>query len=113
MVHGVIDAALARKDELGDGDKGVALLEQGLNDAGQRLRSVLGGIMKQDDGTGLDLGGDPLGDFGGRKIFPVQAVPVPNKGKPLGRPSFRGCSILSIHAATDGKGHGAVVQRWD
>ena len=34
MVHGVIDAALARKDKLGDGEKGVALLEQGLNDAG-------------------------------------------------------------------------------
>ena len=40
-----------------------------------------GGVVEQDDGAGLDLGGHPLDDLSGGQVLPVQAVTECNKGK--------------------------------
>ena len=100
VVDGIVCAALAGEDELGDGDEGVALLKQSFKNPRQSLRGMLGGVVEQDDGAGLDLGGDPLGDLGGRKVLPVQTIYVPNRGKPLGHLFFRGCSTCPLPLTT-------------
>ena len=69
---------------MGDGDKGVALLKKRLYDGGQSLWGVQGGVVKQNNGAGLYLGGHPLGDLSGGQIFPVQTVAACSKGKGLG-----------------------------
>lgn len=74
MVQGVVRAAFPGQYELRDGHEGVALLKKGLQDAGEGLGGVLGGVVEQDDGAGLDLAGDPLGDVGGGEVLPVQGV---------------------------------------
>ena len=86
---GVVDGIVPSKDDLGDGDKGVSLLQQALNNAGQGLRGVLGGVVEQDNGAGADLGGDPLGDVRRGQIFPVQTVPTGSGWNRLGRKGLR------------------------
>ena len=49
----MVDGVLPGENDLGDGDKGVALLEEGLDDGGQGLRGVEGGVVEQDNGPGL------------------------------------------------------------
>ena len=77
---GVVDGVFPLQDELGDGYQVIAVLDQRLEDAGQSLWGVEGGIVEQDDGAGLDPGGDPLGDLLGGDLFPVQAVHIPLDG---------------------------------
>ena len=79
----MVDGVLSGENDLRDGNKGVALLKQGLDDGGQGLRGVQGGVVKQNDGPWLDFGGYPLGDLPGSQVFPVQAVTECNKGKRL------------------------------
>ena len=67
----MVDGVFAGQEDLGDGHKGGAVLEEFFQDAGQSFRGVLSGVVEQDDGAGLDLGGDPLGDFRGGKVFPI------------------------------------------
>ena len=74
VVDGVILPAGSGEDQFRDGDEGIALLEEGLDDGGQGLRGVEGGVVEQDDGAGLDLGGHPLDDLSGGQVLPVQAV---------------------------------------
>lgn len=62
------------QDDLGDGDEGIAILQQTLDNAGQRLRGVLGGVVKEDDGAGADLGGHSFGDLSGGEVLPVQGI---------------------------------------
>ena len=50
---GVVDGVFPGEDDLRDGHKGVPLLEQGLNDGGQGLRGVQGGVVEQNDGPRL------------------------------------------------------------
>ena len=78
---GVVDGVLPGENDLGDRDKGVALLEQGLDDGGQGLRGVEGGVVEQNNRTGLYLGGHPPGDLPRLQILPIQAVTKCNKGK--------------------------------
>lgn len=73
---GVVDGVGLGEDDLGDGEEGVAVLEEGLNDARQGLWGVEGSVVKEHDGPGLDLGGHPLGDLRSREVLPVQAVRV-------------------------------------
>ena len=93
----MVDGIGIGQNELGDGDEGVPILQQGLEDGGQSLRGVEGGVVEEHNGAGLHLGGDPLGDLPGGDVLPVQAVPVPNRFKPLGRRGCRGdgmaCSL--------------------
>lgn len=86
---GVVDGIVAGEDDLGNGDEGIALLQQAFDDAGQRLGGVLGGVVKQDDGTGTDSGGDPFGDVSGGQIFPVQTIPTGSGWKALGDKGLR------------------------
>ena len=83
MVDGVVGAAGAGQDELGDGDKGVALPEQGLQNGGQGLRGVEGGVVEEYDGPGLYLAGDPLDNLRGGQVLPIQTVTVPHSFKHL------------------------------
>ena len=77
MVNGVIPG----EDELRDGDKGVALLKEGLDDGGQGFGGVQRGVVEQDNGPGLYLGCHPLNNLPGGQVLPVQAVTECNKGK--------------------------------
>ena len=74
MVDGVVGAVFSVQNDLGDGDEGVAVLQQGFDNAGQGLWGVLGGIVEENDGTGLYFGDYPFCDFRGGKILPIQTV---------------------------------------
>ena len=76
VVDDVVGAVLAGEDELADGHDVVALLDQILQDPGQGLRGVEGGVVEEDDGPGADFGGHPVGNGGGVVVLPVQAVPA-------------------------------------
>ena len=80
VVDGVVGVVLPGQDQLGDGHKGVALLDQGLQDSGQSFRRMQCGIVKENDGTWLDLFRHPLHDLIRRDLLPVQAVHVPLDG---------------------------------
>ena len=80
MVDGIVAAVGSRQDDLGDRNKCVALLEQLFKNAGQGFRGVEGGVVKEHDGSRLDLGSDPLRDLRRRKVLPVQAVHIPLYG---------------------------------
>lgn len=80
LAAGVVDGIVAGEKNLGDGDKGIAVLKQRFNDGGQGLRGVLGGVVEQHDGARLHLGDHPLCDLVGGQVFPVQAVYVPLNG---------------------------------
>ena len=64
---------IPEQDDLGDRYEGIILLKQG-------LRGVEGGVVEEDDGPGLDLGGHPPGDLVRRQLLPVQTVHVPLDG---------------------------------
>ena len=106
----VVNGVVPVQDQLGDGNKLVPLLEQGLDDGRQGFRGVEGGIVEQHDGPGLDLGGDPLSDLLCRQILPVQAIPA---GKGFKRSARNQLSFFEavagilpphIHIPWDGKG---------
>ena len=80
MVNGV----LPFQNDLRNGDKGVAFLQQIFNNARQRFRGVFRCIVEQDNTPGLDFGGYSLCNFISFQILPVQAVTIPYKGKSLG-----------------------------
>lgn len=69
LPSGMIDGVVTLQDDLGDRQEGIAVFQQSLNDARQRFRGVLGSVVEQDDGAGLDFGGHPLGDFGGGEVL--------------------------------------------
>ena len=77
----MVDGILPGKNDVGDWDKGVALLKEGLDNRGQGLRRVVSRVVKQDDGARLDLCGHPLDNLAGGQVLPVQAVTEGNKGK--------------------------------
>ena len=52
----VVDGIFTIQDNLGDGQKGVAIFQQGFDDTGQGLGGVLGGVVEQYDGAGTFYG---------------------------------------------------------
>ena len=72
----MVDGVVALQNDLRDGEESVAVFQQGSDDARQSFGGVLGGVVEQDDGAGLDFGGHPLGDLRGGEILPIQAVYV-------------------------------------
>ena len=52
---GVVDGAGRGEDELGDGEDGVAVVDEAGEDSGQRLRCVEGGVVEQHDAAGCTL----------------------------------------------------------
>lgn len=59
----MVDGVIPVQNQLGNGDELISLLKQCLDDGRQGFRGVQGGVMEQHNGAGLDLGGDPLGNF--------------------------------------------------
>ena len=45
----VVDHIIPGEKDLGDGDNFVAVGDQALDDAGQRFRGILGGVVEQDN----------------------------------------------------------------
>lgn len=86
---GVVNGVLSVQNHLGDGDEGIALLKQRLDDAGKCLGGVECGVMEQDNRSGLDPGRDPLCNFVGGDIFPVQTVNTGTTVQTLRRKGFR------------------------
>ena len=92
----VVDGVLPGKYNLGDGDKGVAFLEQRLQNGGLSLWGVDGGIVEENDGARLHLAGAPLGDLTGGDLLSVQAIHVPNVFKLLEYISKRNLGRLHL-----------------
>lgn len=61
----MVYSVLSGENDLGDGNEGVALLKQRLNNGRQGFRGMQGGVVKQNDGPRLDLGGHSLGNLSG------------------------------------------------
>lgn len=85
----MVDGVLAGKQDLGDGHEGVAVLNEGLQNRGQGLRGVQGGIVEQHDRPRLYLFRDPLDNLRSFQVFPVQAVTFRNQFKALGALGIR------------------------
>ena len=85
LPSGVVDDVVSGETQLRDGNKGIAFLDQAFNDGGEGLRRVLGGIVEEDNGAWLDLGGDTAADLRGREVFPIQTVRAGSSFKALTR----------------------------
>ena len=81
LPSGMVNGIFPVQKDLRNGEERVAILEQFFQDAGQGLRRVFGGVVEQDDGAGLNLFGDTLGNLRSREAFPVQTVHVPYRFK--------------------------------
>ena len=77
----MIDGVLPFQDDLRNGDKRIALLQQVLDNTRQCRRGIFCRVVEQNDAAGLDLGGYSLRNIGGRKVLLIQAVTIPYKGK--------------------------------
>ena len=77
----MVYSVLSGENDLGDGNEGVALLKQRLNNGRQGFRGMQGGVVKEDNRTGLNFRSYPLHNFAGGQVLPVQAVTECNKGK--------------------------------
>lgn len=82
---GVVDGVGRGQNELGDGEDGVAVVDEAGEDSGQRLRRVEGGVVEQHDAARLHLGGHPPADGIRVVVLPVQGVPIGKDLKPLRR----------------------------
>ncbi len=79
----VVDGVGLGEDDLGDGDEGIAVLQELFDDAGQGLGGVEGRVVEEHDGPRLHLGGHPLSNLTGGEALPIQTVPVRNGFKLL------------------------------
>ena len=71
----MVDGVLAGEEDLGDGHKGVPLLDELLENGRQGLRGVKGRVVEEHNGARLNLACHPLDNLPGRQVLPVQAVP--------------------------------------
>lgn len=85
LAAGVVDGVGRGQDELGDGENGVAVVDEAGEDGGQRLRRVEGGVVEQHDAARLHLGGHPPADGVRVVILPIEGVPIGKDLKPLRR----------------------------
>ena len=74
MFTGVVDGVVTGEDQLRYGDEGIAFLNQAFDDSREGLRCIFCGVVEEDDGARLDLGGDTLTDLCGWEVFPIQAI---------------------------------------
>lgn len=56
LPSGVVDGGAALEDQLGDGNDGIAVLEEVFDDGRERFGGVERGVVEQDDAAGVDLG---------------------------------------------------------
>ena len=92
----VVDGVVPRQDQLTDGQHGVALVDEVLQNPRQRLRRVEGRIVEQHDAAGLYLGGDPLVDGVRIIVLPVQRIPIGKDLKPLRRKGLRVWQLCAL-----------------
>lgn len=92
---GVVDSVGRGQNELGDGEDGVAVVDEAGEDSGQRLRRVEGGVVEQHDAARLYLGGHPPADGVRVVILPIEGVPIGKDLKPLRR---KGLLVLPLCA---------------
>ena len=85
----VVDDVGRGENELGDGEDGVAVVDEVGEDSGQRLRRVEGGVVEQHDAARLYLGGHPPADGVRVVILPVEGIPIGKDLKPLCRKGVR------------------------
>ena len=81
----MVDGVGRGQNELGDGEDGVAVVDEAGEDSGQRLRRVQRGIVEQHDAPRLQVLRHPLENSLGVVVLPVQGVPIGNDLKPLRR----------------------------
>lgn len=74
----MVDGVGGGEEELGDGDYGVAVADEGLQNGRQRLRRVKGGVVEENDAAGAHLGTNALGNGGRVQVFPVQTITTGN-----------------------------------
>ena len=84
VVDDVVGAQFTVQKNLRNGDESVAFLQQMLNNTRQSFGSILRRVVEQDNAAGLHFGSHSLGNVCGRKVFPIQTVTIPYKGKLLG-----------------------------
>ena len=70
---------------MGDGNDGVAVVDEVTENGGEGLRRVERGVVEQHDAPRLYPGGHPLADGLCVVVLPVQGVPVGKDLKPLRR----------------------------
>ena len=85
----VVDGVVSCQDQLADGQHGVALVDEVLQNAGQRLRRMQRGVVEQHDAPRLHLGRHPLIDGVRVVVLPIQGIPVGNDLKLLRRKGLR------------------------
>ena len=85
----MVDGVVSRQDQLADGHHGVAVVDEILQNTGQRLRRVKRRVVEQHDASRLHLGRHPLIDGVGIVVLPVQGVPIGKDLKPLRRKGLR------------------------
>lgn len=59
------------EDDLRDGDEGIPVLEELLNDTGQGVRGMEGGIVEEYNRSRLNFGKYTFSNFGRLKLFPI------------------------------------------
>ena len=72
VVYGIVVIV----DELGDFHKLISLSLKRLYYSGQSFGSMKGGVVKQDYASVFDLAYDAIRYFGGRYLFPIEAVNI-------------------------------------
>ena len=80
----MVDGVIPCEDQLGNGDEGIALFCEIVENVGQRLGGVKSCVVKEDDRPRLYLARNAPGDLGGGEVLPVETVHIPHKGKSFG-----------------------------
>ena len=70
----MVDGAGRGEDELGDGEDGVAVVDEAGEDSGQRLRCVEGGVVEQHDAARLHAREHARGDLVAAQALPVEGA---------------------------------------
>ena len=85
----MVDGVVPRQNQLADGQHGVALVDEILQNPRQCFRRVQCRVVEQHDAPRLHLGGHPLIDGVGIIVLPVEGIPIGNDLKPLRRKGLR------------------------
>ena len=86
----MVDGVGGLQDQLGDGNDGVAVVDEATENGGEGLRRVERGVVEQHDAPRLYPGGHPLADGLCVVVLPVQGIPIGKDLKPLRRKGLLG-----------------------
>ena len=91
----MVDGVGSLQDQLGDGNDGVAVVDEATENGGEGLRRVERGVVEQHDAPRLYPGGHPLADGLCVVVLPVQGVPIGKDLKPLRRKGLLGWPLCA------------------